>query len=122
MKVHDPSTHNVVVMGASAGGVLAMLALAKNLPADFPTPILVVQHIGTHESRLDRLLAAGGPNAARVPQDGEALRRGMIYVAPPDRHMLLENGSVRLSRGPKENHARPAIDPLFRSAALSYGR
>jgi two-component system chemotaxis response regulator CheB len=122
MREHDPAIHNVVVMGASAGGVMAILDLAKRLPADFPTPILLVQHIGTHESRLHQLIAASGPNPSRMPEDGEPLRRGTIYVAPPDRHMLLEEGRVRLSRGPKENHARPAIDPLFRSAALSYGR
>jgi two-component system chemotaxis response regulator CheB len=70
---------------------------------------------------LPQLLAAAGPNSAAHAEDGEALRTGHLAIAPPDHHLLLNEGCLRLTRGPKENFARPAIDPLFRSAALSYG-
>ena len=121
-KAYDYSIHNVIVIGASAGGVVAMLELAKSLPANFPVPILFVQHIGAHRSSLDRLITASGPNPGVLALDREVLVKGKIYVAPPDRHLLLEGGVIRLSAGPKENFSRPAIDPLFRSAALEYGR
>jgi two-component system chemotaxis response regulator CheB len=114
--------HRVVVIGASVGGVPALKTLAAQLPADFPAPILVVLHIGSHPSILPELLAKRGPLPARHARDGETLVRGRIYVAPPDQHLLLDGETVRLSRGPKEQHWRPAIDPLFRTAALSRGR
>jgi two-component system chemotaxis response regulator CheB len=121
-QAHDPFTHNIIVIGASAGGVLAVQQLARNLMPNFPVPILFVQHIGAHRSSLDKLVNAIGPNPAVFALDREALVKGKIYIAPPDRHLLLENGVIRLTAGPKENYARPAIDPLFRSAALEYGR
>ncbi|NDP63131.1 chemotaxis protein CheB [Polaromonas sp.] len=111
----------VIVMGASAGGVSAILELAPALPRDFPAPILFVQHIGAHPSELWKLVSARGPNAAVAASDGDVPRPGTIHIAPPDQHMLLDGPVIRLSRGPKEHHARPAIDPLFRSAALDYG-
>ena len=111
----------VIVMGASAGGVNAILELATALPRDFPAPILFVQHIGAHPSELWKLVSARGPNAAVTAADGDLPQPGTIYIAPPDQHMLLDGPVIRLSRGPKEHHARPAIDPLFRSAALDYG-
>ena len=111
----------VIVMGASAGGVNAILQLASALPGNFPAPILFVQHIGAHASELCKLVSARGPNPALTPVDGDVPRPGTIYIAPPDQHMLLDGPVIRLSRGPKEHHARPAIDPLFRSAALHCG-
>lgn len=111
----------VIVIGASAGGVNAILELAPALPRDFPAPILFVQHIGAHRSELWKLVSARGPNTAVTASDGDVPRPGTIYIAPSDQHMLLDGPVIRLSRGPKENHARPAIDPLFRSAALAYG-
>ena len=117
-----PSLHEpVIVMGASAGGVNAILELASALPRNFPAPILFVQHIGAHPSELWKLVSARGPNPAVNASDGDVPRPGTIYIAPPDQHMLLDGPVIRLSRGPKEHHARPAIDPLFRSAALSCG-
>lgn len=110
-----------ILIGASAGGVYAMLALAAALPADFPAPIFFVQHIGAHRSQLAELLTGRGPNRAVEGEDGQQPEPGTIYIAPPDRHMLIEGGRIRLTRGPKEHHARPAIDPLFRSAALDMG-
>lgn len=110
-----------ICIGASSGGVSAMLEFVAALPAGFPVPIFVVQHIGAHRSQLASLLDARGPNRAVEGRSGEVPAAGTIYVAPSDHHMLLDGGVIRLSRGPKEHHARPAIDPLFRSAALAYG-
>lgn len=112
--------HPIVVIGASAGGVQPLLELAASLPADLPAALAVVLHIGRQPSILPELLASRGALPARHARDGEPLQAGTIYVAPPDEHLLLEDGAVRLSRGPRENHARPAIDPLFRTAALHY--
>lgn len=119
--MNDSTTQPIIVMGASAGGVKAIFALAATLPRDFPAPILFVQHIGAHRSELSRLVSARGPNPAVTAADGDVPRPGTIYIAPPDQHMVLDGHVILLSRGPKENHARPAIDPLFRSAALSCG-
>ncbi|MDB5931100.1 MAG: CheB methylesterase, partial [Polaromonas sp.] len=117
---HSP-VHSVIVMGASSGGVNAILELALTLPRNFPAPILFVQHIGAHRSELSRLVSASGPNPAVTATDGSQPTPGTIHIAPPDHHMLIDKGLIRLTRGPKEHHARPAIDPLFRSAALEYG-
>jgi two-component system chemotaxis response regulator CheB len=111
----------VVAVGASAGGVTALRSLAAVLPADFAAPVLVVQHIGNRASILPELLSKSGPLPAVHPEDGAPLAAGRIYVAPPDHHMMVQEGRVKLERGPKENHARPAIDPLFRSVGLAYG-
>ena len=117
-----PSTRSpFVFIGASSGGVHAMLDFVAALPAGFPAPIFFVQHIGARPSELAHLLDRRGPNRAVHASDGDVPVAGTIYVAPPDHHMLLEDGVVRLNRGPKEHHARPAIDPLFRSAALTCG-
>lgn len=111
----------VVVIGASAGGVHALLQIAERLPRFFPAPVCIVQHIGSNPSLLPELLRFRGPNPAMHAEDGQRLTAGTLHVAPPDRHMLLKGDRLRLTHGPKENHARPAIDPLFRSAALSHG-
>jgi two-component system, chemotaxis family, protein-glutamate methylesterase/glutaminase len=111
----------IIVIGASAGGVQALLRMAARLSPDFPAPIVIVLHIGTHRSHLPELLTAKGPNPAVAARSGMIPRAGTIYVAPPDRHLLLEDGVFRLVRGPKEHHARPAIDPLFRSSAIDRG-
>ena len=108
----------IVVTGASAGGVLALRRLVAELPADFAAVMLVVLHVGEHASRLPQLLAWAGPLRARHAVNGEKFATGQIYVAPPDHHLLIGADSLVLTRGPKEHHARPAIDPLFRSAAL----
>lgn len=111
----------VVVIGASAGGVGALSTLVSQLPSTFPLPVLVVLHIGSHHSVLPEILSSRGPLPAARAKHGECLLAGRIYVAPPDHHLLVENGHVRLTKGPKEHFTRPAIDPLFVSAALSYG-
>jgi two-component system, chemotaxis family, protein-glutamate methylesterase/glutaminase len=113
---------DIVVVGASAGGVEALTRLAPALPPEFPAAIFVVLHLSsTGTSVLPNILTRGGPLPASVPQDGEKIDRGHVYVAPPDRHLLLAGSRVRLSAGPRENGHRPAIDPLFRSAARTYG-
>ena len=111
----------MIVIGASSGGVEALLGLAPQLPADLAAPIVLVLHIGAHRSHLPELLNSRGPNRAVFARTGAVPVAGTIHVAPPDEHVLLENGVIRLSRGPKEHHSRPAIDPLFRSAALDGG-
>ena len=112
---------DLVVIGASAGAVPVLLELATQLPAGFPAAVLVVLHVGAHHSVLPELLKGCGALHARHAVDGQALQPGTIEVAPPDLHLLVEGSRIRLQYGPKENHARPAIDPLFRSAALARG-
>jgi len=111
----------IVVIGASAGGVAALLAISEALPRFFPAPVCIVQHIGGNTSVLPELLRYRGANHAIHPEDGQRLTNGTLLVAPPDLHMLVDGDSIRLRHGPKENHSRPAIDPLFRSAALRWG-
>ncbi len=115
-------SHNIVVVGASAGGVETLIKLVGSLPADLPASVLVVLHIpAQNPSLLPEILSRSGQLKAVHPKDGEAIQQGCIYVAPPDRHLLAAQGHVHLVRGPKENRLRPAIDPLFRSAAIAYG-
>lgn len=113
---------SIIAIGASAGGVSALRSLVSGLSETFPAPILVVLHIGAQPSELPRLLSAAGPLPAEHAEDGQPILPGHIHVAPPDRHMIVVDGRLRLSRGPKVNCARPAIDPLFRSVAESFGR
>jgi two-component system chemotaxis response regulator CheB len=111
----------VFLIGASAGGVDAMKILAATLPEDFPCPILLTLHIGTHRSILHEILERSGPLRARRAERGDALEAGTFLIAPPDRHMVLEGGRIALLHGAKEHHARPAIDPMLRSAAVELG-
>ena len=114
--------HDIIVIGASAGGVEAMTRLINPLPVDLPAALFVVLHIPAQSpSLLPNILTRAGRLPAIHPEDGEHIKQGRIYVAPPDRHLLLERERVRVVRGPKENRHRPAIDPLFRSAARTYG-
>jgi two-component system, chemotaxis family, protein-glutamate methylesterase/glutaminase len=113
--------HDLVVIGASAGGVEALCQLVPCLPPDFPAPIVVVLHLpagGT--SVLPSILDRVGPLPALPVKNGEELRPGTIYVAVPDCHVEIEDGRLRLAGGPRENGHRPAIDPLFRSAAHTH--
>ena len=118
----DSASHrDVIAIGASAGAFRVLMDLAARLPADLPAAVLIVLHIGSHPSDLPELLTARGRIPAVHPYSGQALRPGMIYVAPPDHHILLHDDAIQLSRGPREHHARPAIDPLFRSVAIACG-
>lgn len=113
---------DVVVVGASAGGVEALRELVAGFPASFPAAILVVLHMSENApSVLPEILSRASRLPAEHPRHGERIRPGRIYVAPPGHHMVLDETRIRLSKGPKEHHTRPAIDPLFRSAALHFG-
>lgn len=115
--------HNIIVLGASAGGVEALTQLVKALPPDLPAAIFVVIHFPAHStSVMPSILNRCGSLKACHPVDGEAIQHGRIYVAPPNYHLLVKRGYIHLARGPKENGHRPAIDPLFRTAARFYGR
>ena len=111
----------IIVIGASEGGVDAIRSVATALPPDFPAAVFVVLHIGAHKSQLPALLNLSGNLPASHAKDGEPIYPGRIYVAPPDHHLVIEHEHMRLTRGPRENWARPAVDPLFRSAARAYG-
>lgn len=116
------SGRDLIVIGASAGGIEALLTLVSGLPADLPAALLVVVHISpTHRSVLPRMVGDAGPLPAAHAVDGEAVLPGHIYIAPPNRHLLLDDGKVRLSTAPLENGSRPAVDPLFRTAARAAG-
>ena len=113
---------DIVVVGASAGGMEALQKLVARFPADLPASIFIVWHLSPGaKSILPSILTKAGKLKAVHPKDGDRIERGRIYVAPNDHHMLLENGYIRVTRGPKENRFRPAVDPLFRSAAYVYG-
>lgn len=111
----------VVVMGTSGGGMEALLRILGDLPSGFPAAVCIVQHIGANPSALPTLLGSVCALPVRFPEQGETARPGHVYVAPPDHHLLLDGERLMLSRGPKENHTRPAVDALFRSAALNAG-
>jgi two-component system chemotaxis response regulator CheB len=112
----------VVAIGASAGGVEALSQLVGKLPHDLPYAVLVALHLPPDApSVLARILDRSGPLPAEAARDGDELTPGRIYVAVPDRHLLVSDHHVVLSEGPTENGHRPAINALFRSVALNFG-
>ena len=118
--------HDLIVIGASAGGVEALAALVAGLPTELPAAVCVVLHLRPYgESHLAGVLARCGPLPAVEAEHGARLEPGVIHVAVPDQHLLVARddggGVLRLTRGPRENRNRPAVDPLFRSAALAFG-
>jgi two-component system chemotaxis response regulator CheB len=113
---------DIVVVGASAGGPDAIAGLVRQLPADIEASVFVVCHqFPEARGQIVDILNTRGPLVAKAPADGEEIVHGIVYVAPPDRHLLVKEGYVRVTSGPRENRWRPAIDPLFRSAAVAYG-
>jgi two-component system chemotaxis response regulator CheB len=117
-----PFGHDVIVLGASAGGVEALVKVVRGLPPGLPASLFVVCHFPPGgRSVLPELLSRSGQLLARHAQEGEPTYPGHIYVAPPDHHLILTPGHLRLSHGPRENRLRPSIDVLFRSAARVYG-
>jgi two-component system, chemotaxis family, protein-glutamate methylesterase/glutaminase len=117
------AARDIIVVGASAGGVSALKAFVKSLPKNFEGIVLIVLHIPAYsKSRLPTILGTAADREVVHPEDGDKLVPGSIYVAPNDHHMLVEkNNTVAIKRGPKENRFRPSIDALFRSAAFVYG-
>lgn len=112
----------IVVIGCSSGGIEALRTIVQGLPASFGAPICVVLHTSPESPGiLHAILARAGQLPAVAATTGLRIRDGHIYVAPPDQHLLVEPGVIGLSKGPRENRFRPAIDPLFRSAAQVYG-
>lgn len=115
-------TRDIIVIGASAGGVEALQYLIRTLPPDLPASVFVIMHVAPRSrSMLPDILDASGPLPAAHAEDGANIEPGRIYVAPPDRHLVIEPGHVHLGFGPKEQHQRPCINVSFRSAALAYG-
>ena len=113
---------DIIVMGASAGGLSAFNRIIKQLPEQLNAAVFIVWHVSPYStSMLPEILNRAGKLKTRHPTDGEAIEMGKIYIAPPDHHLLLESDRIRLTKGPKENRFRPAVDPLFRSAAYTYG-
>lgn len=112
----------LVVVGGSAGSIAVLHRIAAALPADFPADILAVVHLSpTHPSDLGSVLARASPLEVRFARNGDPIAHGRILLAPPNFHLLVRDSRLELSHGPKENLARPAIDPLFRTAAASWG-
>ena len=115
-------TKHIVVIGASAGGIEALRELVRGLGESFPAAICIVLHTSPQApGLLDSILSRAGKLPAKNARDREPLKPGRIYVAPPDFHLVVEPGMVRVTKGPRENRFRPAIDPLFRSAAQVFG-
>lgn len=111
------------MVAASAGGLQPLRTMLAGLPADLPAAVLVVMHVPATGGRtLPKILDRAGPLSAGTVLDGERFGPGRVYVAPPDRHLLIVKDKLRLARGPRQNGLRPAADPLFRSAALHAGR
>lgn len=115
--------HDIIVIGASAGGVQALADLVGDLPAGLPASVFIVMHLAPFStSAMPSILCRSGQLQAVHPKDGEAIEHGKVYMAPPDHHLIIEPDRVRISRGPTENGYRPAVDVLFRTAAQVYGR
>jgi two-component system chemotaxis response regulator CheB len=112
---------DIVVVGASAGGVQALQRIVSNLPDNFSASVYVVLHIWPgSQSFLPEILTRAGQLNVVEAQHGARIEKGKVVVAPTDMHLMLEHDRVVVVRGPRENRARPAINPLFRSAAMAF--
>lgn len=116
------SNRDIIVIGGSAGATAALQQILGRFPLDLPAAVFVVLHIPAQGiGILSTVASAAGKLPVRQARDGMVIENGNIYLAAPDHHLLIHDNHVRLGRGPRENMARPAIDPLFRSAALQFG-
>lgn len=114
-------SRDIVVIGASAGGIPALIELVKNFPPKLRASVFVVLHLSPNApSLLPQIITRAGCLKAVHPRDDQAVEQGVIYVAPPNYHMLVEDDHILVKKGPKENRFRPSIDALFRSAAYNY--
>jgi two-component system chemotaxis response regulator CheB len=119
---HLPNSYRLVAMGASAGGFHSLCAVLEPLPASFPCPIVVVQHLSPfYKSILADLLARKTALAVAKASDRERMQAGRVYVGPPDLHLVVEYGYIRLLQTPELQHHRPSIDVMFESIASAYG-
>src|SRR5688500_8092346 len=117
-----PTSRDIVVIGSSAGGVAAVSNVLGALPSTFPAAVFVTMHLSpTSESALAAVLGRRTPLPCAPARDGDRIEPGRVFVSPPDHHLLVETDRVALTRGPREHSFRPAIDALFRSAAVSHG-
>lgn len=113
---------DIVVIGASAGGIDVILELIKKLPENLDASVFIVLHMPAgHKSSLDKVFDKATKLKVEFAADGKKFKKGMIYLSVPDCHLLIENGKMLVKKGPKENRFRPSIDALFRSAAYNYG-
>lgn len=118
----QPDRRNIVVIGASAGGIDALRALFAQLPTTLGASYFVVLHLSPdYPSQLDRILQATTTMPVLFASDRQRIMPDTVYIASPDRHLMVEQESIRITRGPRESRARPAIDVLFRSAAVAFG-
>src|SRR5262245_54507151 len=116
------ANRDILAIGASAGGLQAFKKVVAGLPPDLPAAILFVIHTrGDFRSVLPEIIERAGRLPVTFAEDGQPFQHGRIYVAPPDRHLLVDENVLHLSVGARENNTRPAIDPLFRSAAVCCG-
>lgn len=116
------ANRDILAIGTSAGGVEALIFIAARLQRDFPASVLLTIHLPSHSrSSLDQILTHAGPLPAAFATDGAVLRKSHIYIAPPNRHLIVDGDRLLLGEGPRENNARPAIDPMLRSAAVCCG-
>jgi two-component system, chemotaxis family, protein-glutamate methylesterase/glutaminase len=113
---------DIVLIGGSAGSIEALRTIVKDLPENLPCSIFIAIHLSSdYPTMLDVVISRWGGLPVIQPADGDPIRPGNIYIVRPDHHMTLEDGHIRMLRGPRENRHRPAIDPLFRTAAREYG-
>jgi two-component system chemotaxis response regulator CheB len=116
----DFSLHDIVVIGGSAGSFDVIKGVMKSLPVDLPASLLIVAHIDPSVSLMN-ILGDSSSLPIKTATTGESLQRGQVYLAVQDAHLILHGHHLLVRRGPHENFARPAIDPLFRSAACAFG-
>ena len=112
--------NTIVVIGTSAGGVLALRTLVERFDPSWPVSVFITIHTGKNRSLMPEILNKSSPVHAAFAEHQKGFNRG-VYFAPPDRHLIIGQSSTFLGAGPKENHTRPAIDPMFRSAAQHHG-
>jgi two-component system chemotaxis response regulator CheB len=111
----------MIVIGASAGGIQALQEIVSALPRDFAACVLIVVHTAAEDGYLAQVLGRSSRLPSLRAEHGMRIDTGRLYVAPPDHHLTVVDSRALLSRGPKVNRHRPAIDPLFESAAEAYG-
>lgn len=116
----EESDRRIIAIGGSVGAIGAFQELCRSLPGDLPAPVCIVVHVGARGANRLADIFHRCPIPMKTAVDGEKLENGRGYVAPADHHLIVGDGVIRLGRGPRENRARPAVDPLFRSVGLNY--